>query len=316
MQSAFTADVTESVKLARNHHISMAVFPPADPGKIVPLLFCLPGGSYTKSYWHLEVPGLPGYSFAQHMASSGMLVVTVDHLGTGESSRHPRAIDLTPEVVAAANATAFTEVAARAAEGTLVEGLPAVTIGPSVGVGHSMGAMLAVFQQSLFGSFDAIAPLGYGTVGPIATPEQLGMGGSLPSRESVMAAAATGAFDEMPPLDRGAAHTRHHFYWDDVPEQVMAADDQTITNVPGVTGLLSIVPFIASDHARRVGCPVFIGLGERDSTCDHHDEPRAYASSNDITLYILPRSAHCHNSAGTRHLLWDRLSRWIKSLSA
>ncbi len=315
MPSTFTADVTESVKLARTHHVSMAVFPPANPDKPVPLLFCLPGGSYTKDYWHLEVPGLAGYSFAEHMARSGMLVVTVDHLGTGGSSRHPRAIDLTPDVVAAANAAAFSDVKARAGDGTLADGLPAMTIGPTVGVGHSMGAMLAVFQQSLFRSFDAIAPLGYGTVGPITSPERLGTGGSLPSRESMMAAAATGALDELPPLDRSTPHTRHFFYWDDVPQQVIAADDLTITNVPGVCGPLSIVPFIASDHARRVECPVFIGLGERDATCDHHDEARAYASSNDITLYILRGSAHCHNSAATRHLLWDRLLRWVRSLS-
>jgi pimeloyl-ACP methyl ester carboxylesterase len=190
-----------------------------------------------------------------------------------------------------------------------------MAVGPSVGVGHSMGAMLTIVQQSLFASFDAIAPLGYGTVGPITTPEQLGTDGALPSRESTMKAAATGAFDEIPLLDRTAPHMRHHFYWEDVPPQVMAADDLTNTHVPGVCGLLSIVPFIVSDHARRIECPVFIGLGERDSTCDHHDEARAYASSNDVTLFILPRSAHCHNSAGTRYLLWDRLRRWINGLA-
>jgi hypothetical protein len=96
---------------------------------------------------------------------------------------------------------------------------------------------------------------------------------------------------------------RHHFYWDDVPDDVIAADDLTNTHLPGVCGPLSLVPFIACDHAGRVSCPVFIGLGERDSTPSHHDEARAYASSGDITLFVLPRSAHCHNSAGTRHVL-------------
>jgi hypothetical protein len=108
---------------------------------------------------------------------------------------------------------------------------------------------------------------------------------------------------------------RHHFYWDDVPDDVIAADDLTNTHLPGVCGPLSIVPFIASDHAGRVTCPVFIGLGERDSTPSHHDEARAYASSSDITLFVLPGSAHCHNSAGTRHVLWDRLARWIGAAS-
>lgn len=302
--------MTDSVNLGGHHHLSMWVFaPPKVEGK-VPLLFCLPGGSYSKAYWHLEVPGRPGYSFAENMATAGMVVVAVDHLGTGDSSRHPRASDLTPDVIAAANAAAFREVKEQAVKGTLTDDLPAIDLGVAVGVGHSMGAMLAIYQQSLFESFDAIAPLGYGTIGPISDPETLG-GDELPSRESIMQAAATGAFDNIPLLDRGAPLLRRHFYWEDVPEEVILADDLTNTNVPGVCGLLAVVPFIASDHARRVTCPVFIGLGERDSTADHHDEARAYHSSNDITLFILPRSAHCHNLAGTRHLLWDRLRRWV-----
>ena len=92
------------------------------------------------------------------------------------------------------------------------------------------------------------------------------------------------------------------------------SDDFTNTTIPGVCGLLSVLPFIASDHAGRVECPVFIGLGERDLTPDHHNEPRAYYSSSDITLFLLPKSAHCHNMANTRHKLWDRLARWVAAL--
>ena len=311
-----TVDVTGSVPLDGSHHVSAWVFVPKRPAGRVPLLFCLPGGTYTKAYWHLEVPGRPGYSFGEDLAGRGMLVVAVDHLGTGESSRHPRAVELTPEVVAAANAAVLAQLVRRAENGSLLGDLGALTIGPTVGVGHSMGGMLAIYQQSLHRSFDAIAPLGYGTIGPIInySPEIGGDGISLPSRESIMGPAADGAFDAMPLADRTAAELRHHFYWDDVPPEVIAADDLSNTDIPGVCGLLSVVPFIASDHAGRVTCPVFIGLGERDSTPDHHNEPRAYYSSDDITLYLLPKSGHCHNMANTRHQMWDRLARWVEAL--
>lgn len=247
-----------------------------------------------------------------------MLVVAVDHLGTGDSSRHPRAADLTPEVLAAANAAVLTELLTRARNGSLVAGLAPLSIGPSVGVGHSMGAMLAIYQQSLHRSFDAIAPLGYGTIGPIIQfSAEIGADGlSLPTRESIMGPAAAGAFDGMPRVDRTAPDLRHHFYWDDVPADVIAADDLTSTDIPGVCGPLSVVPFIASDHAGRVRCPVFIGLGERDSTPDHHGEPRAYYSSSDVTLFLLEKSAHCQKTANTRHRLWDRLARWVQALDA
>ena len=189
-------------------------------------------------------------------------------------------------------------------------------MGHAVAVGHSMGAMLAIFQQSLHDSFDAIAPLGYGTIGPIWDPTpELGDGVHAPSYEAIMGLARSGAFDEPFAADRSMPSMRHHFYWDDVPAEVIAADDETNTHLPGATGPLSLVPFIASDHAGRVTCPVFIGLGERDSTPSHHDEARAYRSSNDITFFLLPRSGHCHNTAGTRQVLWDRLAGWVSALA-
>ncbi|ABW15557.1 conserved hypothetical protein [Parafrankia sp. EAN1pec] len=310
-------DVTGRVPIDGPHHIATWVFPPptlsAGP---VPLLFCLPGGSYTKAYWHLDVPGRIGYSFAEHLAAQGMLVIAVDHLATGESSRHPRAAELTPDVIAAANHAALSDLAGRAEKGSLLPDLGPVDVGPVIGVGHSMGAMLAVFQQSLHSSFDAIAPLGYGTVAPFATYLAGDDRTRIPSLESIMVPARAGAYDEPFKSDRANPVIRRHFYWEDVPADVIAADDLTSTHLPGVTGPLSIVPFITSDHAGRVRCPVFIGLGERDSTPNHHDEARAYGSSDDITLFRLPRSGHCHNTAGTRHQLWDRLARWIRALPA
>jgi pimeloyl-ACP methyl ester carboxylesterase len=307
-------DITGRVPLDGSHRIAAWVFPPQAATGPVPLLFCLPGGSYTKAYWHLEVPGHPGYSLAEHLSTQGLLVVAVDHIGTGDSSRYPRAIELTPDVVAAANQAALSDALPRIADGTLVAEMEALDVGPVVGVGHSMGAMLGIFQQSLHGSFDALAALGYGTVGPIVDLTDADNGIVAPTLESIMGQARSGALDEPFMADRTLPSLRHHFYWDDVPAEVIAADDLTNTYLPGVTGPLSIVPFIASDHAGRIRCPVFIGLGERDSTSSHYDEARGYYSSTDITFFLLARSAHCHNYAGTRHLLWDRLGRWVRAL--
>ena len=247
-------DVTGRVPINGDHHISTWVFAPEEPSGPVPLLFCLPGGSYSKAYWHLEVPGHDGYSFGEHMAAKGMLVVAVDHLGTGDSSRHPRAAELTPDVVAAANAAALSDVLKQAADGTLVPDTGPIDVGRTVAVGHSMGAMLAIFQQSLHDSFDAIAPLGYGTIGPIWDPTpQLGDGVHAPSYDAIMGLARSGAFDEPFAADRSMPSMRHHFYRDDVPTEVTAADDETNTHLPGATGPLSLVPFIASGTAWPAG---------------------------------------------------------------
>ncbi len=171
-------DVTGLIPIQGDHHISTWIFPPPESetsAEEVPFLFCIPGGTYTKAYWHLEVPGLPGYSFAEHLAAQGMLVIAVDNLGTGDSSRHPRAAELTPDVIAEANSAVVTELGRRATSGSLSEVLPPLRLGKTIGVGHSMGAMLTIFQQSLFNSFDAIVPLGYGCIGPIMEqPPEIG----------------------------------------------------------------------------------------------------------------------------------------------
>jgi tetrahydrodipicolinate N-succinyltransferase len=46
-------------------------------------------------------------------------------------------------------------------EGTLADGLAPVGSATIIGVGHSIGGGLVVLQQARWGSYDAIAVLGY-----------------------------------------------------------------------------------------------------------------------------------------------------------
>jgi hypothetical protein len=42
---------------------------PPEPAGTKAVLLCLAGGTYDKRYWHIEIPGHPGYSFAEHLAA-------------------------------------------------------------------------------------------------------------------------------------------------------------------------------------------------------------------------------------------------------
>jgi pimeloyl-ACP methyl ester carboxylesterase len=244
-----------------------------------------------------------------------MLTVAIDHIGTGESSRHHRASELLPHLVAEANELAFTDLMNRLDR--LIPGLDSSTIGPRVAIGHSMGAMLAVVQQSRYDSFDGLASLGFGHVGPNVSFTGASNEGWATSDE-VLKLAESGVLDDPIVVSRVELATsiprlREHLYGD-LPDAIVAADERTNTSLPGVTGMLSTVPFIVAEHAARVRCPVFIGLGERDSTSSHYDEMKAFRSSRDISFYILEGSAHLHNYAHNRRLLWDRLAHWISGL--
>src|SRR2546429_6995565 len=121
-------DVTEQVpSLSDSLRVATWVFAPSSlPAATSPVvLVCLPGGAYTKAYYHLEVPGFPpeAYSFALHMVKQGFVVVALDHLGMGESTWSADGSELTTEVVAQANAAVTSQVRARLAEGTLVAGM-------------------------------------------------------------------------------------------------------------------------------------------------------------------------------------------------
>ncbi|MDB5738857.1 MAG: hypothetical protein JWO65_2525, partial [Sphingomonas bacterium] len=43
-------------------------------------------------------------------------------------------------------------------------------------------------------------------------------------------------------------------------------------------------------------------------------EASYFKASPDVTVMVLPETAHCHNFATLRHRLWDRMDRWIVSL--
>ena len=137
------------------------LFVPDDPSQAKAALVCLPGGSYDKRYWHLDVPGHPGYSFGEHLAAQGFVVVALDHLGVGDSSDPQQSGDLGVGLLSAGDATVATQVRDRLAAGTLVDVLPPTTL-PVVGVGHSMGACLLAAVQATFSPFDAVALLGFG----------------------------------------------------------------------------------------------------------------------------------------------------------
>ena len=98
------------------------------------LLVCLPGGTYSREYWDLDVPAHRGYSFAESATESGYAVVTLDPEGTGENSKPACDFD-------------FTDIAA--ALSCAVSALPRLAgdHAPPVAVAHSLGGYLAITRS-------------------------------------------------------------------------------------------------------------------------------------------------------------------------
>jgi alpha-beta hydrolase superfamily lysophospholipase len=279
----------------------------------VTVLVCEPGGTYDKRYWHLEVPGHPGYSFAEDLAARGAVVIALDHLGVGEST----VLDpptLTSTAVAAADHHAVAEVRRRLAQGDLAPGLDPAPDPFVVGVGHSMGGMLVVRQQGRHRSFDAVAVLGWSNLGL----EVHGGDDAVVSRfagltEEALAERWREFGDPTTIGNRAGLHGL--FYLDDVPQAVLDADAAAEATLPGIAGYAAALPGVAAADAAAIEVPVLVGFGAVDTSPDPHAEVACYRSSRLVTLHVLAGAAHCTNLAATRHELWDVLHDWATGLA-
>jgi pimeloyl-ACP methyl ester carboxylesterase len=164
--------------------------------------------------------------------------------------------------------------------------------------------MQTITQQALLQTYDAVAILGYTAQGV-----HLSYGGQ-------MISADPGPISPDEPdywlLDR--SQTRESFHWDDVPEEVLQADDALLVEVPTVLSKQAITGGIVTGDAKKITVPVFICLGQRDVSPDPYMEPYFYSGAPEVTLQILPKSGHCQSFASTRVQMWDRINGWMKSI--
>jgi hypothetical protein len=319
-------DVTDAVDLPGEHEIAAWLFVPDRLGPNPTVLFCEHGGSgVTKHYWHLEVPGHPGYSFAEYFAERGFVVVATDDLGAGESSRPEDSWSLTSYETAQANRGVALHVRDRLRAGEL-EGLPAVD--PLlIGISHGRGGMMRIREQAHFGTYDALAIMGFPNLQqdlpesfwgrpliPVVAELTEGLRGLEAER---MLRQLRGNALAQPSMTKRRAMNSLYFF-DDVPEAVIEADiEASVSQDPGpVTIAGMMIPGVAADDAARIDVPVFSGWCEKDASANARMEPTFFSSSPDVTAQFLPRSGHCQNFASTRVDHWKRLALWLDDVAA
>src|SRR5438067_930900 len=116
-------DVTAALPAeVRGEPVHLAATLVADPdrlGRQPTVIVGIPGGTYSRRYWDLQPPGLPGYSHAEWVAGRGGIFVACDYLGGGDSSRPADGDFMTLEVCADAAHELLTQLCDGLAKGTL-----------------------------------------------------------------------------------------------------------------------------------------------------------------------------------------------------
>lgn len=294
--------------------IAVEVIAPGQPRPLV--LFCLPGGGMTRRYFDLQAPGDDSYSFARQMAARGFISVLVDHLGVGESSRPADSYALTAQLLAAANARATAQVMARIINGSLISELHAIPDVTSVGLGHSMGAMLTVLQQAQTREHAGVAVLGFSTRGlpEFISPEarELAADHAAARREAPRLARALFGAD-YPVIGRSADGATLYAGKSAEPAGVEAIKGARAGLLP-VPAFISMLPGNVAPEAARIDVPVFVGVGERDLAGPPLEAPKAFTGSPAVCFELLAGAGHSHFLFPARRKLFDALARWASTL--
>jgi len=332
-RATWRLDVSQAVPLPGRFEIAAdviapAAFPSEFSERSPPILFCLPGGFLSRRYFDLqndlqndaETAGDRLYSFAEAMAKEGFVTIALDHIGVGESSK-PEPIEggysLGVEAIARANQCALELALARLAVGDPSLDLPPCPSPVTIGVGHSMGSMLTVEQQSIARPHRALLLFSFSTRGTPAflddamreyanDPERTRREIGILARRS-MGSPYPGQANDSDENRRAA------FGIGTAPTSAEEALHAASTNLLAVGGLMSMVPGGFAPPAREIDVPVFMIIGDHDLHDDRHmreDLPH----SPDLTSLVLEDCWHCHFVANTRETIWERASGWIREV--
>lgn len=300
--------------------VAASVWLPADPRTARALLVCLPGGNMNRRYFDLRPDDSDAtFSFAAQMTARGFVVAALDHLGLGESSKPEDGWQLTPELLTRANAAATAEIQSRLRAGRLADGVPALPDLRSIGVGHSMGAMLTILQQHSARSHDAIVLLGFSTRGlPEYLPPALKETTDPLSPRPQLVELARKMFGQPYPVihggNRGNGSNAELFGSRKADPRGVAALKAATDCVLPVPALMSMIPGNVAPEAATLDMPVFLGIGERDMVGPTHVVPSAFTASRDVTLFVQAEAGHSHFLFPSRIALFDRLSSWADAI--
>lgn len=299
----FTLDVTEVAQFGEPAHLAAELLLPED--RVPELLFvCIPGGGMNRHYFDLPTPeGEAEVSFARVMCERGHAVALLDPLGAGESTCPADAYLLHPDRTSAAAGATVNHILEGLRAGSFDPRCPAAPGIRSVGVAHSLGALMTVVQQAQFHQHQGLALLGFHTAGvPAYLTDADRAIDKTYARDNLIALARqrfpAGPWHEMPP----STSTR----------RVSAAN--AIERVMVTPSLMAMLPDMVSPDAAAVDVPVLIGLGDADLHGDPYRTPQSYSGSPEVTLIVIPETRHNHFVYPSRTYLYDRIARWAENL--
>ncbi|MGH8458570.1 MAG: alpha/beta hydrolase [Nevskiales bacterium] len=286
------------------------------PSALRPIaLVCLPGGGMNRHYFDLSAKDgkadAMSFSFARQMTARGFIVVMMDYLAIGGSDRPADGYALTPEVLVQASAHVLDQVLAE-----LRAQQPALK---TIGVGHSMGAMMTVLQQAKYHQHQAVALLGFSTRGLpeylIQEARELAVSDRAAARDC-MVGLARKTFFEPYPVIKPSAQASTLYAGSRADPRAASIIRPASTHLLPVPAFMSMLPGNVAPEAAQIDVPVFLGLGELDIAGPPQDIPAAFPASPEVSLHIWPATGHSHFLFPARSELFEQIAEWAEKVTA
>jgi pimeloyl-ACP methyl ester carboxylesterase len=261
------------------------------------LLVAIHGATYNHKYW--VVPTINGheYSFADYMADRKYAVLAIDELGTGESTRPDDGDLLTLDQTASTIHQVITQL--RAGDGGVGYAFSRV-----VTVGHSLGAINAIYEQATYHDADAVVSTGMGHV-----PHEL------PIPAEVIGAMLQFEYSPLPAEGRSALF----YYAPGADPDVIAYDNNFLADLLARGQLSTAILGIFDPAVTRVGATtgrVLVQLGEFDALFPAslaEGEAAYFTSASSVTVQSLAGVGHDFNTHFRNHEGWRLIDEWLQS---
>lgn len=319
MSASLTRTLPVSVELPGEGplHLAAEIFAPAQLASPPVVLVCLPGGGMNRRYYDLQADD-DSFSFARQMTARGFIVVVIEHLGVGDSSRPADSYALTADRITQANVDATAALLEQLREGVLLPQFGPMPTLHSIGVGHSMGAMFTITQQAAHAQHAAIAVLGFSTRGlpEYVSPKVIELAKEPALIRAQVVDRARKMFVADYPEIKPSPAANSIFAGNKADPRGVEAIKAARAPLLPVPAFFSMVPNNVGPEAAQVSVPVFVGVGERDMVGPPHAVPAAFSASQDVTLYIQPGAGHSHFLFDSRHALFQRLADWARTVVA
>lgn len=280
------------------------------------ILFCVPGGGMNRLYFDLGGDEDDRYSFARQMATRGFVTVAVDTPGTGLSDKPDNGHSLTPDRVANALARTCARVMDDLRSGSIDAALPAVPDAVSIGIGHSMGAMLSVVQQAAHPQHAALALLGFGTAGlPDFLNEQArALASDMAAVREHLPKMARAVFPDDWPVVHSNGGDPTLFGSSNVDRDAVKYLRPALDVLLPVPAMLSLFPGNVAAECEEIRVPVLMALGENDLVPVPDDAVAMFPASESVALQVLPETGHSHFLFPARNQLFEGLAEWASRI--